>query len=69
MYCTLDPQLPTHTSATRSATAPAMAPSMADLSASIANSIGTSIAQWADNKARELLDDVGDLADIDTGAA
>ena len=36
---------------------------------SIANSIGTSIAQWADNKARELLYDVGDLADIDAGAA
>ena len=35
----------------------------------IANSIGTSIAQWADNKARELLYDVGDLANIDAGAA
>ena len=30
------------------------------ISASIANSIGTSITKWADFKARELLDDIGD---------
>ena len=39
------------------------------ISASIATSIGTSITKWADLKARELLDDIGDLADIDAGAA
>ena len=38
------------------------------ISASIACSIGTSITQWADNKACDLLD-VGDLEDIDSGAA
>ena len=39
-----------------------------DLRPSIACSIGTSITQWADNKACDLLD-VGDLEDIDSGAA